>query len=370
MKSLEIIEQEEDKLMDAVMEEAQNPEVLDALLKLLKSVETLNDSGIIDMLTTAVDFMAMYPDAIDTDDLADKMGQYYKTHEGLLEDAKTIHPENLVKLTGIMSRDDVAEPLMAMIEAVRSIDDVKGVQELLQGLAKASGRLPADSIVRIVQAMTRPQVLEALPKLISLLEAADDHAVFDNLLLGVDYLEEVSTLLPSGEVIDQFFRWVQDNRLFESIGSTQWQNLIQITQMASQKDMISLLTLMLNTLKEIPPATVQQLLNVSMDILGFIDKNQGWNMVRQALHVVDTLKSEVSWGELFPGLMTKDGQFNVDGIVSTIKGVAEDTQKKTSTFGGMRGMMAMMKDPNVQKGLQFMTAVAGRLVNMAMTPAP
>ncbi|HBQ95200.1 MAG TPA: hypothetical protein DD856_09305 [Sulfobacillus sp.] len=208
-----------------------------------------------------------------------------------------------------------------------------------------------------------------MPKLVLLLEAVNDRGVFDDLLLAVDYLEELSTLLPSGDVIDQIFRWIQDNHLLESMQSTQWQNLIQMAALASQNEMTSLLTLTLNTLKDIPSATIQQLLNVSLDVLGFIDKNQGWDVVRQVLGAADALKSEVNWGELFPGLMTKEGQINVGGIVDTIKGVAEDTQKKTSTFGGMRGMMAMMKDPDVQKGLQFMTAALGRLVHMAMTPA-
>ncbi len=370
MKQLEIMEQEEDKLMDALLEQAQNPEVLDALVKLLKSVETLNDSGIIDMLTTTIDFMAMYPDAINTDELADKIGQYYQTHQALFDDAKTIHPENLVKLTGMMSQDEVIGPLMAMIQAVESIGDVKGLKELLQGLFQAFSHLPQASVVRVVESMTRPRVLETLPKLMLLLEAASDHGVFDDLLLAVDYLEEISALLPSGDAIDQFFRWVQDNHLLESMHSTQWQNLIQITQIASQTDVTSLLTLTLNTVKDIPPATIQQLLSVSVDVLGFIDKNQGWSVVKQALSAVESLKHEVKWGELFPGLMTKDGQVNIEGIVASIKGVAEDTQKKTSTFGGMRGMMAMMKDPDVQKGLQFMTAAVGRLVHMAMTPAP
>ncbi len=369
MKQLEIIQQEEDMLMDAVLSEAQNPEVLDAVLKLLRAVETLNDSGIIDMLTTMVDFMAMYPDAINTDEMADKVGQYYQSHEGLIEEAKTIRPENLVKLTRIMSRDQVTEPLMAMIQAVESIEDVKGLQDLLQGLAKVTSRLSGESIVQVVEAMARPRVLDALPKLVLLLEAVNDRGVFDDLLLAVDYLEELSTLLPSGDVIDQIFRWIQDNHLLESMQSTQWQNLIQMAALASQNEMTSLLTLTLNTLKDIPSATIQQLLNVSLDVLGFIDKNQGWDVVRQVLGAADALKSEVNWGGLFPGLMTKEGQINVGGIVDTIKGVAEDTQKKTSTFGGMRGMMAMMKDPDVQKGLQFMTAALGRLVHMAMTPA-
>jgi uncharacterized protein YjgD (DUF1641 family) len=218
--------------------------------------------------------------------------------------------------------------------------------------------------------MSRPQILQAVPKLLSLLEIANDRGLFDDILLGLDYLEEISNLLPSGEVIDQFFRWINDNHLLESVQSAQWQNLVKITVLASQNDIASILVSSLEVVKQIPATTIQQVLALSADILQFIDKHQGWDIVRQALDSVEMLKTEVDWTQLFPGIWTQDGKLNTAGIVSMVKSVAEDTQKKSSTFGGMRGMMAMMKDPDVQKGLQFVTALLGRFIHMAMTPAP
>ncbi|OLZ10354.1 DUF1641 domain-containing protein [Sulfobacillus thermosulfidooxidans] len=371
MKDLESIPAiDQDVLMDEFLEEAQQPEVLDAAIKLLKALEILNDSGIVDMLTTLVEFMGMYPDAIDTDQLSDKVGSLYQSHQELIQNALRIRPDNLMKLTQLMSEDRIAHPLMSLAEAIESIEDPQKVQALLKGLGKITSDLPVASVVHVAEDMTHPAMLDALPKLLTALEIANERGVFDDLLLALDYLDELSEILPPGETIDQIFRWVNDNHVIESMRSTDWQNLIQLTALASQSDVVAMLFAALEVIKDVPQNTLTQLLKVGTEVLQFIDAQHGWDLVRQALGMAETLKTAIPWKELFPGLWTTEGQFNVDGIVQTVKDVAEQTQKKTSTFGGVRGMMAMMKDPDVQKGLQFMTALLGRFVHMVMSPTP
>lgn len=371
MKDLESIPAiDQDVLMDEFLEEAQQPEVLDAAIKLLKALEILNDSGIVDMLTTLVEFMGMYPDAIDTDQLSDKVGSLYQSHQELIQNALRIRPDNLMKLTQLMSEDRIAHPLMNLAEAIESIEDPKKVQALLKGLGKITSDLPVDSVVRVAEDMTHPAMLDALPKLLTALEIANERGVFDDLLLALDYLDELTEILPPGETIDQIFRWVNDNHVIESMRSTDWKNLIQLTALASQSHVVAMLFAALEVIKDVPQNTLTQLLKVGTEVLQFIDAQHGWDLVRQALGMAETLKTAIPWKELFPGLWTTEGQFNVDGIIQTVKDVAEQTQKKTSTFGGVRGMMAMMKDPDVQKGLQFMTALLGQFVHMVMSPTP
>ncbi|WP_053959954.1 DUF1641 domain-containing protein [Sulfobacillus thermosulfidooxidans] len=369
MKNLESLSHlDQDVLMDEFLDEAQQPEVLDAAIKLLKSLEILNDSGIIDMLTTLVEFMGMYPDAIDTDQLSDKVGSYYQSHQQLIDQALRIQPDNLVKLTQLLSQDPIAEPLMTLAQAVEAIEDPQKVQALLVGFAKISSHLPVSSMLRVMENMTHPGILEALPKLFTALEIANERGAFDDLLLALEYLDDLSELLPPGDTIDQFFRWINENHVIESLQSTNWNNLMALTVLATQNEVVMTAISALRVIKDIPQETMTQLLQVGVEVLQFIDAVHGWDVMRQGIGLLGTLKTEIPWMELFPGLWTHEGNLNIDGIVATVKDVAEKTQMKTSTFGGIRGMMAMMKDPDVQKGLQFMTALLGRFVHLVMTP--
>lgn len=337
MKDLESIPAiDQDVLMDEFLEEAQQPEVLDAAIKLLKALEILNDSGIVDMLTTLVEFMGMYPDAIDTDQLSDKVGSLYQSHQELIQNALRIRPDNLMKLTQLMSEDRIAHPLMNLAEAIESIEDPKKVQALLKGLGKITSDLPVDSVVRVAEDMTHPAMLDALPKLLTALEIANERGVFDDLLLALDYLDELTEILPPGETIDQIFRWVNDNHVIESMRSTDWKNLIQLTALASQSHVVAMLFAALEVIKDVPQNTLTQLLKVGTEVLQFIDAQHGWDLVRQALGMAETLKTAIPWKELFPGLWTTEGQFNVDGIIQTVKDVAEQTQKRHPHLGGPR----------------------------------
>jgi uncharacterized protein YjgD (DUF1641 family) len=336
-------------LLETLAGQIENPEVIDGTEKLMEILAILNESGIMDILVTLMQFAGMAPDAQDPSEIVDKVWAYYQSHAELVHDLQEIQANNLVKLTKMLSDSAIATPAASLLQ---TFSQIKG--SALQSAANM---------------MAQPDVLAALPKMLELLAKIEDQGLLDSVLLAVDYLGELPDAINSAGAVDKFTQWLQDSRIVETAPTLNVSNLMAITQMASGKSVRNLMALTTGLLDNIAPDVLAEAVSLLSDLVQTLTDIGGWDMMRDGLKAVVHIKNAVDWGKLFPGVTDESGHLNWTGIVSVVQNVAADNQRKTSAFGGMKGMMALMRDPDVQKGMHFLTSLAGQLSHFAMSPS-
>ncbi|POB12018.1 MAG: DUF1641 domain-containing protein [Sulfobacillus thermosulfidooxidans] len=331
-------------LLESVTDRMDNPEVLDGVGKMLEMLGIMNESGILDIVVTMMQFAGLMPDA-DPADVVDKLWSYYETHADWVQELQSVQVDNLLSLTKSLSNQAITEPTNALLKAF----------------------VQAGALQQLVDTMGQPEVLEALPKMLDMVGRLQEHGLLDTVLLGLEYLDALPEAADGMQAADRLGQWLERSQIVDTAAATNWANLITVTQIASGDAMVQVLRLAVQLLEEVPQDTFSRLIGITGQLLTMLSDMHAWDLVQDLLNMVQKVKDAVDWSALFPGLMGTDGHLNWPGMVKVIQNVAEENKRKTSTFGGMKGMMALMRDPDVQKGMHFAMSLAGQLSHFALS---
>ncbi len=343
---LELRERWTSDLLETVTDQADDPDVIDGAGKLLEILGVLNSSGMLDIVVTLMQFAGLMPDAGEPSDIVDTLWAFYDTHAGWVKDLQGIQADKLAMLTKMLSDPAVALPAASLLNSATQA----GTWKMMADVAENT------------------EVLAALPKLLALVGKLQDEGLVDSLLLALDYMDALPDIVNTPEGVDRLADWLQQSKIIETAAATNWGNLVAVTRMASQEPVRKLMELGMGLLEDVPSDILADMVSLIAQGIETVTALDGWSLAQDVMKMAVQVKTAVDWAQLFPGVTDAGGHLNWQGIVQVIQNVAADTQHKTSAFGGMKGMMALMRDPDVQKGLHFLTSLTGQLSHFAMSP--
>ncbi|CAB1130183.1 protein of unknown function [Candidatus Hydrogenisulfobacillus filiaventi] len=357
--------------------------VMEILPRMIRLLTDVYNSGLLDLVIDATSYMGSALSQLDTSKvLATLLG--YLNNNQMLEYAKRIDPEVLTMMAAELSDRDLAAVAQAGLRAIKVLAD-KGLLQVLQALPDF--QLDAEVVAGLTQKaveigtlLADVPVMEMLPKAVGLLNDFYHAGLLDLAVEGSKYLTAILPQLEADKLIASLLSNLNTTQLVEYAKRIDPVVLTMMAAEASDKDVAAVLVAGLRVFKLlnnsglvndlldvghrlawlVPP---QELLDMVPDVLELallVHRSGLLKVAKNAIVMQQTLASLPFDQWALDGLKLANS-VDVAKITAAVKQVVADTVKQKPKLGGMRGLMRMTMDRDVQAGLRFMAAMMGKL---------
>ncbi|MCY0885609.1 MAG: DUF1641 domain-containing protein, partial [Firmicutes bacterium] len=291
----------------------------------------------------------------------------------------------LTMMAAELSDRDLAAVAQAGLRAIKVLAD-KGLLQVLQALPDF--QLDTEVVAELTQKaveigtlLADVPVMEMLPKAVGLLNDFYHAGLLDLAVEGSKYLTAILPQLEADKLIASLLSNLNTTQLVEYAKRIDPVVLTMMAAEASDKDVAAALVAGLRAIKLlntpglvndlvvqvrriaelVPPQelldTVPELLETALLVhrTGLLKTMQ--NLIAMQQTMLETLPLN-QWAA--DGLKLANS-VDVAKITAAVKQVVADTVKQKPKLGGMRGLMRMTMDRDVQAGLRFMAAMMGKL---------